>query len=128
MSSIPEINGLNFTSKVLHSKQPVLVAFLAPWSRPCQKLRSVLNEIATAFAGRVTVVTVNPDNHPDLGLWYEVHSIPTLLYFVGGTLRAKIVGTASKKAILAKLPPASHGKGSQSSTPPAGKENEHHNQ
>jgi hypothetical protein len=32
-----------------------------------------------------------------------VQSIPTLLYFIAGNVRAKIIGTASKEAILSKL-------------------------
>ncbi len=102
-----EVREANFETEVLQSKQPVLVEFWAPWSRPCQVLESVLNEIATTCGGKVKVVKVNADDNPDLSLWYEIQSIPTLLYFVGGSIRAKVVGTASKEAILAKLEPFS---------------------
>ena len=100
---IIEVGEVNFESEVLQSKPPVLVVFLAPWSRPCQTVRAVLEEVATAFAGTVRVVHVNADDNPDLGVWYEIQSIPTLLYFVNGSLRARIVGTASKAAILSKM-------------------------
>jgi thioredoxin 1 len=98
-----EVGEANFQTEVLKSSQPVLVAFWAPWSRPCQILHSVLTEVASACAGRVKVVQVNADNNPDLSLLYEIQSIPTLLYFVDGNARARIVGTASKEAIIAKL-------------------------
>jgi len=100
-----EISEGNFQAEVLECKQPVLVEFWAPWSRPCQILGSVLNEIATICGERVKIVKVNADDNPDLSLWYDVQSIPTLLYFVDGSIRAKVVGTASKEAILAKLAP-----------------------
>ena len=100
---ITEIGEANFESEVLSWKQPVLVAFSAAWSRPCQILDSVLEEVAAACAGRVKVVKINADNNPDLSLVWEIQSIPTLLYFVDGNLRARIVGTASKEAILSKL-------------------------
>ena len=106
---IIEIGETNFESEVLQSKQPVLVVFLAPWSRPCQMVRPVLDEVATACARMVKVVKVNVDNNPDLGFWYEIQSIPTLLYFVGGSLHAKVVGTISKEAILSKLKLVCHG-------------------
>ncbi len=112
-----EVGEANFTLEVLKSKQPVLVAFWAPWSRPCQILGSALAEVAGACAGRVKVVKVNADDNPDLSLLYEIQSIPTLLYFVDGSLRAKVVGTASKEAILAKVLPLPHGN-SLSHTPP----------
>jgi len=100
---IIEIGEANFESEVLRWKQPVLVAFSAAWSRPCQILDSVLEEVAVGCAGRVKVVRINADNHPDLSLVWRIQSIPTLLYFVEGNLRARIVGTASKEAILSKL-------------------------
>jgi thioredoxin-like negative regulator of GroEL len=40
---------------------------------------------------------------PQLGMSYWIQSIPTLLYFINGEERARIVGTASKDALLAKL-------------------------
>ncbi len=98
-----EVGEADFEAEVLKAKQPVLVAFLTHWSHPCQILGSVLEEVATACSGSVKVVKVNADDNPDLSLWYEVQSIPTLLYFTDGKPRTRIVGTASKEAILAKL-------------------------
>jgi thioredoxin-like negative regulator of GroEL len=43
------------------------------------------------------------DDNPDLGLRFAIQSIPTLLYFIHGKVSAKIIGTASMEAILAKL-------------------------
>jgi thioredoxin 1 len=102
-----EVGAADFELQVLKAKQPVLVAFWAPWSHPCQILGSVLEEVAVACGRTVKIVKVNADDNPDLSLWYEVQSIPTLLYFVDGNIRAKVVGTASKEAILAKLGPSS---------------------
>jgi len=98
-----QIDNGNFDSEVLNSKQPVLVAFLTSWSRPCAVILPVLDEIASECAGKLRVVRVNADTNLDLSLWYDVQSIPTLLYFVAGNVRAKIVGTATKEAILSKL-------------------------
>jgi thioredoxin 1 len=100
-----EIGTANFESEVLKSKQPVMVAFSAPWSQPCRVIKSVLDEVTTACAGRIKVLRVNVDDHPDLGIWYDIQSIPTLLCFVSGKVCVRIVGTASKEAILSKLEP-----------------------
>ena len=97
----------DFKAEVLDSPQPVLVEFWAPWSRPCQVLDSVLRELAVVCAGKVKVVKVNADDGLDLSLWYDIESVPTLLYFVQGKPRVRIVGTATKEAILAKLKPFS---------------------
>lgn len=95
----------NFDAKVLQSTLPVLVEFWAPWSRPCQVIDSVLHELASNWSGKAKVVKVNADDCLDLSLLYEIQSIPTLLCFVEGRPCLRIVGTASKEAILAKLKP-----------------------
>jgi thioredoxin 1 len=100
-----EIDAAHFQSEVLKSKEPVMVTFSSPWSQPCRIIKSVLDEAATACVGKVRFVRLNVDNHPDLGIWYDIQSIPTLLCFVDGKVCVRIVGTASKEAILSKLEP-----------------------
>lgn len=124
-SRIVEIGEANFESEVLNSKQPVLVAFGASWSRPCHVIDSVLNEVASACAGSLKVIKINADDNPEISMWYDIQSIPTLLYFVAGNVRAKLVGTASKQAILTKLQTASHGDDTKSLVPARDKEHEH---
>jgi thioredoxin 1 len=96
------VSETNFVDEVLRSKTPVLAAFLAPWSRPCQFIRPVLGEVARACGGKVKFVEIDADDHPGLGWAYEVRSIPALLFFMGGKPCDRIVGTASTQAILAK--------------------------
>jgi thioredoxin-like negative regulator of GroEL len=79
----------------------VLVAFLAPSSQ----ISPVLDEVALACAGRAKVVRINTGDFPDLDMWYEIQSVPTLLCLNHGEVCARIVGTASKEAILSKLEP-----------------------
>ena len=98
-----QVDEVNFDSEVLQARQPVLVAFVTTWSHACAILTPVLDEIASERDGQLKVVRVNADSNLDLSLWYDVQSIPTLLYFVNGNIRAKIIGTASKEAILSKL-------------------------
>ncbi len=100
-----EVKEADFQEAVLSSEQPVLVEFAAPWSRPCQVLDPILNEIAAAWEGKRKVVKVNADDSLELSLWYDIQSVPTLVYFVGGKPQSRIVGTATKEAILAKLEP-----------------------
>jgi len=98
-----EVGDTNFESEVLKSQQAVLVVFWAPWSRPCHILEAALEEVASSCAGQVKVVKINADDNPDISLLYDIQSIPSLLYFVSGSVRARLIGTASKEAIIAKL-------------------------
>lgn len=97
------VSRANFQAEVLQSNLPVLVVFWARWSHPCKILNVVLEEVAATHTGQLKLVRINADDNPDLSLVYEVQSIPTLLYFVKGELKGRIVGTASKEAVLSKL-------------------------
>jgi len=101
MPPVP-VNETNFSEEVLRSKTPVVAAFLAAWSRPCHIILPVLDEVARTCDGEVKFVEIDADDYPGLGLEYDVQSIPTLLFFVAGNPRDRIVGTASTEAILAK--------------------------
>lgn len=70
---------------------------------------SVLADIAAKCADNVEILKVNADDNPELSFWYDIQSIPTLLFFRDGHLRARVVGTASSEAILAKLEVGSQG-------------------
>lgn len=111
-ASIAEVGEQTFETEVLQAEQPVLVEFAAEWSRPCRVLDSVLHEVVSTSAARAKIVRVDADDNPDLSLWFGIRSIPTLLYFLGGKVRARIVGTASKEAILSKLHTISSGEAS----------------
>ena len=101
--TLPEITSEDFLVEVLASKQPVLVEFWTPWSRPCQVLDFVLQKVATDCAGKIKVLKVNADNCLDLSLVYDIQSVPTLLCFVEGNPNWRVVGTATSIAIKAKL-------------------------
>ncbi len=101
--SVTEVTERDFEEHVLRSDAPVLVEFRALWSRPCQILDSVLDEIVPELPGRARLVKVNADDCLDLSLSYDIQSVPTLLYFVDGKPLIRIVGTASKQALLARL-------------------------
>ena len=98
-----DVNEQDFQEEVLRCTRPVLVEFWVPWSRPCQILDSVITEVAAALADEVKVVRINADDSLGLSLCFDIHSVPTLVYFAGGEPRLRIIGTASKEAILAKI-------------------------
>ncbi len=120
------VSQANFELEVLRSPLPVLAAFGASWSRPCHIIESALDEVASSCSSQVKVVKINADDNPDLSLWYEVESIPTLLCFVGGEVRARVVGTASKEAILEKLQSAFRGTEAKASPAETNPNHEHH--
>src|SRR6202140_4778435 len=100
-----DINESNFETEVLKSSQPVLVEFATGWSLPSMTLDTVLEEIAKESIDCLKVARVKLDRSPNLGLWYGIRCIPTMLYFVDGEVSIGIFGTTSKEAILSQLKP-----------------------
>ena len=102
-TKVQEINEPEFETKVMGCAQPALVGFLSSWSQACGRFEPVLEEIAGACNGNAKVFRVDVDDNPDLGTRYAIQSVPTLIVFFDGTIRVKIVGMVSSKAILTKL-------------------------
>jgi thioredoxin 1 len=100
-----DINESNFETEVLKSNQPVLIEFATGWSLPSMMLGGALDEIAVEFVDCLKVARVKLDRSPNLGLWYGIRCLPTILYFSDGEVRIGIFGTTSKEAILSQLKP-----------------------
>jgi thioredoxin 1 len=105
MKSTVEVTETNFETEVLKSNQPVLVGFATGWSLPSMSLDGILEEIASESLDFLKVARVKLDRSPNLGLWYGIRCIPTMLCFVDGQERVGIFGTTSKEAILSQLKP-----------------------
>jgi putative thioredoxin len=64
--------------------QPVLVDFWAPWCGPCKALTPVLEKVVKAAKGKVKLVKMNIDEHPQIAGQLGVKSIPAVFAFQKG--------------------------------------------
>lgn len=97
---IYEANDETFESEVLHTQEPTLVDFWAPWCGHCRRLEPVLAEMSAA--GR-RIVKVNVDTAPRTARQYGVGSIPALFYFKGGEHGQALVGPGGREEMDAWL-------------------------
>lgn len=99
MSDITAVTDGDFETQVIKSVQPTLVDFWAEWCAPCRALSPVVEEVAKSFQGRLNVVKMNIDEHPNTPGKFSVRAIPTLLLFKDGQVVEQSVGLVSKSKI-----------------------------
>lgn len=100
MSAIVNATSDTFKSEVLESPTPVVVDFWAAWCGPCRAVAPILDELSNEYEGKVKVVKVDTDAHPDIAMAYGVMSIPTMSFFKGGEVVKTIVGAKPKATLL----------------------------
>ncbi len=89
-----------FDEEINGSPVPVIVEFWAEWCPPCKAIAPVLDSIANDYEGRLRVLKINVDEHPELARRYQVIGIPTILAFSGGELRRQMTGARSRARLL----------------------------
>lgn len=93
----------NFEAEVLKSEIPVMVDFYADWCGPCKMMGPIVEELATEYAGRISIGKLNVDDSSDIAMKYGVMSIPTLIIFNKGEVFRKEVGLQPKKLLIGDL-------------------------
>jgi thioredoxin 1 len=100
---IKHVTDASFQADVLSANQPVLVDYWAAWCGPCKMIAPILEEIATEYAGRLTVAKVDVDANQLTPAKYGIRGIPTLMLFKNGEAAATKVGALSKTQLTAFL-------------------------
>src|ERR1700755_3080636 len=95
------VTDKSFATDVVEASKtgPVLVDFWAEWGGPCKMIAPALEELATEFAGKLTVAKVDIDNNPMSPNQFAVRGIPTLILFKDGKPAATQVGALLKSKL-----------------------------
>ena len=79
--------------------QPVLVDFWAPWCGPCKQLGPIIEKVVTEAQGRVKLVKMNIDDHPEYAGQMGIQSIPAVVAFVNGQPADGFMGAVPESQI-----------------------------
>ncbi len=91
----------NFSKMVLENsaKGPVLVNYWSPRAGPCMLFMPRLVRLATEYAGRFLLVTINTDLYARLAREYSVNSVPTIKVFRNGKVVESVYGAQPETEI-----------------------------
>jgi putative thioredoxin len=85
-SAVKDATTQSFVKDVIEESknQPVLVDFWAPWCGPCKQLTPILEKAVKAAKGKVKLVKMDIDKHPDIPGQMGIQSIPAVIAFYNG--------------------------------------------
>jgi thioredoxin len=102
-AAVVHLSERNFDEALAAAEGVWMVDFWAEWCGPCRALSPVLEELARASRGSVTLAKVNVDEESALAARYGIRSIPTVLFVKNGKVADQVVGAVPKAQIAARL-------------------------
>lgn len=99
MGAVDYTTDADFENQVLKSETPVLLDFTATWCGPCKAIAPILDEMASAYDGKLAIYKLDVDQNPGTAMKYSVRNIPTLLLFKDGQVVDQRVGALNRRAL-----------------------------
>lgn len=99
--AVKDISTEEFGPEVVQASQerPVLVDFWAPWCGPCKQLAPALEAAVAATRGKVKLVKMDIDKHPQIPGQMGIQSIPAVVAFVNGRPADMFMGAKPESEI-----------------------------
>lgn len=79
--------------KTIHeSELPVFCDFWATWCGPCRMLAPAYESVAEKYDGKAVFLKLDVDENEDAARKYEISSIPNIVCFAKGEVKASHLG------------------------------------
>lgn len=100
---IPPVSTQTGVSDSVAASLPTVIDFYATWCPPCKALEPIMEQMKKKFEGKVNFKKVDVDQEKDVAMYYEIQSIPTLLYVTPSGNITRTVGLLSAQELEAQI-------------------------
>lgn len=90
----------NLKLQISQSQEPILVDFYADWCGPCQTMDPIIDTVLAELGGKIKLLKLNVDKHPQLSQQFAVRSIPHYILFKRGKILWRKGGILTKRELL----------------------------
>lgn len=97
------INDQNFSDEVLGFQGIAILNFYGSWCGPCGMMFPVLDVIQEKKP-EIKICRVNTDENKTLVVGHVVTAVPTLIIYLNGKEKSRLVGLKTVEEILSVLP------------------------
>lgn len=80
-------------NQLLTDEKLVVADYTASWCGPCKVVAPLMDQLATEYEDRATVVKIDIDENKDNAKKYGIRSIPAVLVFRDGELVESLFGS-----------------------------------
>ena len=89
--------------ELLASDKPLVLDFWAEWCAPCRAISPVIEKLSHDFEGKVNIGKCNIGVYDEIAVDFSIRAVPTILFFKGGKLVDKQVGSIDEEALRPRI-------------------------
>jgi len=94
----PHITSQQQLQAVIDSQKPCLIDFYSERCAPCRRLIPVIDRMAVDYEGRAGIYKVNIGRSPDPAEAFQIHAIPTVVFFKNGEEVERMTGLRPRES------------------------------
>lgn len=93
-----ELTDSGFEEKIKESKY-LVVKLTASWCGACKAIAHMFCELADLYSDDIDCATLDIDSNPEASTFFEVTSIPAIIFIKNGVIVNKIIGATPKSKL-----------------------------